>query len=341
MEERKKPINIVIATGIYPPEIGGPAFYAQMLFSRFNKLGHDTKVVTYGWIKELPTGLRHFIYFLKLIPSAISYDVILVLDTFSVALPAILAGKLFGKKIVLRIGGDFLWEIYLERTKEPILLSEFYKQQRNYSGKEKMIFNLTKFILEKSDIIVFTTEWQKNIMAEAYDINPEKVKVIENVYENRQKRSVIPKQRIILSPSRNIFLKNKSSLKKAFDVLSNRFPGIILDTLISDYRSLTERIFESYCVVVPSYSEVSPNIVLDALSLGVPVVLTSDCGLKDKFKNLIVWIDPLNSQSISDGVMELLDAEKYNEYMQRISKFSYSHSKEDVTNEFLSVFDGL
>ena len=57
--------NILIVTGIYPPDIGGPARYAKNLKQAFEGQGHTVGVKTYGIEKYLPTGIRHFLFFLK------------------------------------------------------------------------------------------------------------------------------------------------------------------------------------------------------------------------------------------------------------------------------------
>lgn len=81
-------MNILIATGIYPPEIGGPAQYAYNLENQFRAKGHNVDVRYFTKIeRKLPTGLRHLYYLLKTLPAFVRADYILVLDTFSVAMP--------------------------------------------------------------------------------------------------------------------------------------------------------------------------------------------------------------------------------------------------------------
>ena len=127
-------------------------------------------------------------------------------------------------------------------------------------------------------------------------------------------------------------------MEKAFSLVKERFIDVTLDTKVSSHSDLRDRLLSAYCLVVPSFSEVSPNIALEALSLGVPVVLTEDCGLRELLKNVVVWVNPKNPQSIANGIEKLMDAVVYNEYMAEISKFSYSHSSRQVAEEFLNLF---
>ncbi|MHB1316292.1 MAG: glycosyltransferase family 4 protein [Minisyncoccota bacterium] len=329
--------KIVIATPLFPPDIGGPALYAEMFSRVLLKDGHDVSVVSFGSLSKFPTGLRHLSYLLKLIPSIIRADVVYILDTFSVAVPTIILCHLFKKKSIIRVGGDFLWESYVNRTKEKMLLSEFYDEERELTFKENSIFDLTNFVFKYVNKIIFSTEWQKNIYLDAYNIDEDKVHIVENIYTTRSQRNIVPKNRVILSPSRDIFLKNKEGLKQAFDIVKDRFFDAVLDTETSTQAELLNRINEAYMIVVPSFSEVSPNIVLDAISLGVPCVVTKDCGMKDLFGDIVVWIDPKDPKSIAEGIEMLMDSRTYSEYMFRMSKFEYSRSEDIVAQEFLDI----
>ena len=52
-------MRILIATSIYPPDIGGSAQYARNLYDTWKKQGHDVAVATYTWEWAVPPGLRH------------------------------------------------------------------------------------------------------------------------------------------------------------------------------------------------------------------------------------------------------------------------------------------
>lgn len=329
--------TIVIATPLFPPDIGGPALYAEMFSRIWSAEKNVVSVVSFGSLRKFPTGIRHVLYAFKLLPSLIKADVVFVLDAFSVALPAVILGHIFNRKIIVRVGGDFLLETYVNRTKEHVLLSEFYNEERQLTFKENTIFDLTKFVFQYANKVVFSTEWQKEICLKAYGLDPQKVSVVENAYPARAQRNIVPKNRIILSPSRNIFLKNKIGLEKAFAKVKDRFFDPVLDMQTSTHEELLARISEAYIVVVPSFSEVSPNLVLDAVSLGVPVVATEDCGIKERFSDVVLWVNPKDVQSIASGIETLMDAKAYSEYMARMSKFAYTRSEAEVSRDFLNL----
>src|SRR3989344_1229267 len=150
-------MRILIATGIYPPDIGGPARYAKSLYEALQGLGHEVRVLPYRLEKRMPWGIRQFFYLARIFVATYKTDVIIALDTVSVGFPAAISSFLWGKKIAIRIGGDFFWESYVERKGIAIPLPDFYKILPTLSFKEKVIAKIHQFIMDYSDFIVFST----------------------------------------------------------------------------------------------------------------------------------------------------------------------------------------
>ena len=88
-------MRFLIATGIYPPEIGGPAYYAKNLAEALQAKGHAVEIGTFGALKKLPTGIRHLALFLRLLPATSRADFVIALDTFSAAVPTYFAAAIF------------------------------------------------------------------------------------------------------------------------------------------------------------------------------------------------------------------------------------------------------
>ena len=61
MKENK--IKILITTGIYPPEIGGPATYTALLEEEMSKYNIDVFVLPFRIVRFLPKIVRHFVFF--------------------------------------------------------------------------------------------------------------------------------------------------------------------------------------------------------------------------------------------------------------------------------------
>jgi len=330
-------MKILIATGIYPPDIGGPAYYAEGLHKAFSSMGHKAVVASYGKERGLPTGLRHLFYFFRICRNIIGADLLIVLDTYSAAMPAMAASKIFRKKTIVRTGGDFLWENYVERTKDKIFLSDFYRADRKFNLKEKVIFYLTNLILRSADAVVFSTLWQAGIFEKAYSLPEEKIFLIENRFGER-KTGEIPAQKNFLWAGRQIALKNVGTLKRAFSLAKKENKSLKLDLKTNLPREeLLLLIKKCYAVILPSYSEVSPNFILDAVAFGKPFILTKDCGYAGKLKGLGLFVDPFNAEDIKEKILLLAEPENYQGCAERAASFGQTHSYEEIASEFLSL----
>lgn len=333
----KNKIKILITTGIYPPKIGGPSQYAKNLKEAFEKMGHKVKVKTYGIEEKLPTGLRHLFFFFKIIPALFRTDTVFILDTFSVALPTVLACKIFDKKSVIRTGGDFLWENYVERSGKKILLKNFYNtEKQNFSFKEKIIFKLTKWILNNVSKIIFSTEWQRDIFVKAYKLSIENTRIIENYYGAKES-DLDYESKAFISSSRNLVLKNKAVLKGIFEkVVSSDHQSSLFDNYLS-FDDFTKKMAKSYAVICISISEISPNIILDAIRYNRPFICTKEVGIFGRIKDAGIFVDPLNKEEIEGAVLSLLTGDGYWKAKEKIRNFSFVHTWEEISNEILNI----
>jgi hypothetical protein len=333
-------MNILIATGIYPPDIGGPAEYARQLFETLTIQNHEVGVLSYARLKNLPTGIRHLSYFFNLIVEGWEAEYIIALDTFSAALPAVAFARLFGRKIAVRVGGDFLWESYVERTHERVPLSQFYAVPRRYTLKERMVFRLTSWVLHKADAVVFSTEWQRAIWQGPYRLDASRTHIIENFYPACVPKDEQPDSghKVFLSPSRDRFIKNKSNLEAAFADVKSRHPEAVLDDKVVSHEVLLEKIRKARAVIVASISEVSPNLVLDALQHCVPVIVTRDTGIAERIADSTIFVDPSSVSDIAQAIESLLDPAAYEVRVRAIAARTFTHSWNEIAQEFLDVY---
>lgn len=331
-------IRILIATGIYPPQIGGPAQYAKNLAEAFRGLGHEVRVVTYSGERCLPTGLRHLFFFCKILSAIFWCDFCLALDTFSVGLPAVAAGALVKKPVIIRTGGDFLWEQYVERTGQPVLLREFYQtERRHFSLKEKVIFWLTRWELHHCRWFVFSTLWQRDIWAEPYGLDLAKTQIIENFYGPKLP-SYPPTRKNFVGGARQLKGKNFETLKRAFSIVKQKAPDLFLDLNTAPYEEFLSKIQHSYTVILVSLGDISPNIILDALRTNKPFILTRETGLYNKLKDIGVFVDPLKEEDIAGKILFLSDPQNYENARRKIEAFSFTHNWDEIAHKFLALF---
>lgn len=325
-------MKILICTGIYPPDIGGPAQYAKNLAKEFLNRGCKVKILAYKIEKKLPIGIRHCFYFFRIIFNIYRTDLIISLDIFSVGLPAVLAAKIFRKKIIIRVGGDFLWETYVEKTGNLIKLKDFYHKKPKLPVKHKIIAFLQRFTIKKASALAFNTHWQKEFFEEVYNLNPKNNFVIENFYSAKIP-SLEPKEKKFLFAGRKIKFKNLMLLEEISKELE------IVDNLPQE--KLQEKIKSSYALIVPSVSDFAPNFIIEGLSFNKPFILTKECGLYEKLKDIGVFIDPFDKNDIKNKILFLSEDKNYNEYKKRIANFNFTHSWQEIADEFLDIYKKL
>jgi len=109
-------IKILIATGLYPPDVGGPATYSKTLAEELPKRGIDASVLSFGSVRNLPKIARHMAYFFKALRAGRGVDIIFAQDPVSVGLPACLAAFFLKKRFMLKVVGDYAWEQYMQTS---------------------------------------------------------------------------------------------------------------------------------------------------------------------------------------------------------------------------------
>lgn len=332
-------MKIAIATGIYPPQIGGSSFYAQSLEQSLERQGHEVILVLYGGLMQLPTGVRHLLYAIKLWWLTRDVDGIIAFDTFSVALPAGLVARLFNRKVVNRAGGDFVWETYIERTHDFIPLPDFYAHRERWSLKERISFRLIRFALSRVHV-VFSSEWQKSIWADAYLFDSSRVHVIENAIESPIEPKIHTKKNFLFF-TREIALKNHEAFRRAFEKAQRTQPDLILEEGFAPRQELLERIAGSYAVVLPSISEITPNYILEAIRCGKPFLLTKYSGYAEPYKEYGVIVDPLSEEDMTRGILELADSSAYQLRVERLKNFKTQHSYDDIAREFVNLLQTI
>ncbi|MDO8576503.1 MAG: glycosyltransferase family 4 protein [bacterium] len=328
-------MKIVIATGIYPPEVGGPSYYARGLAEALRAAGHHAPVVTYGVLKRLPTGIRHLAYMIRLVPHLIRADTVIALDTFSVALPVVLLARLFRVPVIIRTGGDFVWEHYLERTGNLLPLVRFYAVHKPFTRKEHAIFSLTRWVVRRAGI-VFSTEMQRDIWVRAYGVDAAKTHVIGNAVDAPLSPEP-PRAKNFLWHVRPIAMKNGGRLHAAFARARVAHPDITLEEGLIPKEELLERMKSCYAVILPSITEISPNYILDALRFKKPFIMDKYSGFAQWLAPYGTLVDPLDEDDIVRAIDELATDDGYARACERAGTFSYVRTYDDVARDFLGL----
>jgi glycosyltransferase involved in cell wall biosynthesis len=90
------------------------------------------------------------------------------------------------------------------------------------------------------------------------------------------------------------------------------------------------------CYVNVSLSDISPNTVLDAIALRLPVILTKNTGLYETLKDSGVcrFIDPFDQKDIESAIIEMCDEQIWSLYKQAYSSFRWPQTWETLFLEY-------
>ncbi|MBU3968912.1 glycosyltransferase family 4 protein [Patescibacteria group bacterium] len=239
-------MKIVIATPVYPPEIGGPATYTVELVNRI-KNKHNIIIVTFAdnpiildrikflyTSKKRPLPIRLLLFFLKLLFASRSADVIYVQNAMAAGLPAMLVSKLLRKPLVLKFVGDEAWERATQQKITTKELGEFL-QNPDKNLKIKIMMIIQGIVLRNSDIITTPSLYLGEELKRAYKIKNNSFKVNYNamdddenneVYDASVKIKKIKNQ--IMTTARLVVWKGIDGVIKAVSILKNKIPNIKL-----------------------------------------------------------------------------------------------------------------
>jgi glycosyltransferase involved in cell wall biosynthesis len=211
-QDKKK---LLIATGIFPPDIGGPATYVSTLLKELPERGFDIKVITYAddaglegqkskvksqndnsklkieeKIKRISRKhnvlFRYFKYFLAIFKSLDWADIVYVQGPVSEGIPTWLACKLRGKKYILKVVGDYAWESYQNRFKIYDLRFKIKKfispeefQNTKLDLKTELLRWLERKVAKNAAKIITPSEYLKKIVLK-WGVSDGKIRVIYN-----------------------------------------------------------------------------------------------------------------------------------------------------------------
>lgn len=173
--------KILIATGIFPPDIGGPATYSKLLVDKLPERGVSAEIASFGEVRNLPKIIRHTVYFFMLLLRARGCDIVYAQDPVSVGLPACLVARIMGKPFYLKIVGDYAWEQGVQRFGVADLLDEFSTRNK-YSFPVRVMKQIQTRVAQHATKIIVPSKYLKQIVMN-WEIPGDKISVIYNAFE--------------------------------------------------------------------------------------------------------------------------------------------------------------
>jgi glycosyltransferase involved in cell wall biosynthesis len=304
-------MKILIATPLYPPEIGGPATYVKTLEVEFPRQNVHGTVLPFSCTKSFPKYLRHIAYAYHLFRASYGVDVILALDPVSVGLPSSLVALIRGKKFVVKIVGDYAWEQGQQRFGVKQNLDEFvHMPSTKFLAQVGFLRMVQTFVARRATRIIVPSKYLKGIVM-AWGIPEEKISVIYNAFSGiaemparevvRTLLGIPASAHVIVSAGRLVPWKGFPALIEVVEKLRENYPDIklfiagggpdeeMLHTLIVEKNlvdnvlllgNMNREILLKYvraadCFVLNTGYEGLSHQLLEVLAVGTPIVTTN------------------------------------------------------------------
>jgi len=203
-------VKVLITTGIFPPDIGGPATQLDYLIKEvlirkpsfkinvltFGEKGADYPYDVYKISKKIPKILKSFSYLMKTFILILQNDTIYAWDLYTAGFSSYLIKKIIPrKKLVIRFVGDSAWEYYFNKFSisnpegEQVSRGAGFQfsipddilkfQEKKYGFKIEFKKWLRKKMLMSADIVVVPSEFMKSI-ALKIGFSENKIRLIYN-----------------------------------------------------------------------------------------------------------------------------------------------------------------
>lgn len=372
MSETKLKPSILIATGLYPPESGGPATFAKLAEEELSKRGFVIEVVPFSRARKYPKIIRHFVYALMLFKRSRKHTIIFALDPVSVGLPARLVALLSFKKFIVRPGGDYAWEQGKQRFGVTCRLDDFYLEKK-LPWKLRVLQNIQAFVLRGADKIIVPSEYLKSIISRCGGKN-ENIEVVYSVsylhqFENGEeiKKETGP---VLVSISRLVPWKGFLTLIDVVNKLREKYPDIILyiggdgpqqkeiaDKIVAlsmsrhvkllgllERKEISALSKKTDVFVLNTQYEGFSHLLVEFMAFGVPIVTTNVGGnpelITHRDSGLLVEYD--NVEALKGAVEEMLnDADQAKKFVEAAKKRVGEFSQEKSVQRLDEILSGI
>jgi glycosyltransferase involved in cell wall biosynthesis len=330
-------MKLLVVTGIFPPDIGGPATYVPKISEEIVKRGHSIIAIT---LSDVPIYTDAYNFDLIRIPRN-SFKPIRLLKTIlciihygrqadllfvnGLALETTIANYLLKKPVVQKVVGDFAWERARNKGWTASNIDEF--QKKRYPLKIELLKRLRSFCINKSDLVIVPSLYMSTII-KGWGIGEKKIAVIYNSSDKPLYNDSVEFPEFegftIIAIGRLISLKKVDNLIRVVAELSNcrliivgsgpeeqNLKNIARELGINNRVIFTGQVTRENALsylkladlfVQNSIHEGFPHVVLEAMQIGVPVIATKVGG---------------TTEIVEDNVTGILVEQNNNEQLKR------------------------
>lgn len=375
-----KYMKIVLAAGIFYPDVGGPAIHTRKIAEALAVNGWGVVVVAYGdydkqenfpfQVKRVSRRyfgpIRWLIYFFKIFINAFRARAIYAFDPSAAGIPAFLAAKILRKRFVIRIGGDPIWERAVEKGKRFLPLKEYY-DAKFYLKDKPVLFKTIRWMLKRADQIVVYSQFFKDFYQQFYKVQPHKITIIKNPISKKESaESVLGHEPTILFAGRFVAYKNLALVIEVFSAIRKRFPtgklvlighgpekesletkihNLQLSNFVEikpqmDQGQLFQEIRRAAVCIAPALTEFNPNFILESLSLGKPVLISRGNGLSVDLPQDFLF-DPQSEEELGQKLSNFFNPDFYKKAVEAVQKLPMEQTWEKVVAAHLELIKSL
>lgn len=186
--------RILITSGIFGPDIGGPASYARTMGTHLAQQGVEVVVLTYSSVrshigdaalpfrvcriwKKIPWGIRHALFFIRGFLFARRADGILSLNAVSAGLPTRWISRLSGKPFIVRVAGDYSWEMAVQTGRTFLMIDEFQKSSK--SGRIRRLDRTQRAVARCASKVIVPSKYLAEMVI-GWGVQRERIEVVYN-----------------------------------------------------------------------------------------------------------------------------------------------------------------
>lgn len=347
-------MRVLITSPVFPPDLGGPAVYVPS-FARFLlERGHTVKVVAFCSerapkghpfpvvaITRGPLPLRYLKAFFAVLREAKDADVVYVNE--HLALLHVLAGKLRGKPVQIRIMVDGAWEIAHRKGwcgDDDIVTF----QSKRYGWRVKLTRALQRRWWSWCGHVIACSEFLRQILLRTYAVPPDKVQTVMNAYhgpvpetvtatrdEARAELGLARDRRYVLTICRLMGWKRVDGIIEALKELPEDVALLVagdgdmegawkelarslgLEQRVTFLGNVPHAKIPLYIraadvFVLNSRYEGLSHTLLEVLTLGTPIVASNVCGNPEVVEDGVngFLVDPFDSKALAARLRTLL-----------------------------------